>query len=171
MAKPKRQARGRTSAIKERKARGEQFRRRRINLMGKGADLNKMCGARVYILVERNARRWDFSSETSPDWPPDQATLVGVDRLLDSLLADGASSKLGSDKRPERTGPDHYQRHTKTASKRLPTATPHRTAKRVALRLQSPPLLEVPLKTDWKSALEDLAKLGSQREVRGLGVS
>ena len=54
--------------------------------MGKGTDLNTICGAKVYILVELNGKRWDFSSETTPEFPPDQKILVGAKYKIKNII-------------------------------------------------------------------------------------
>lgn len=77
-------------------------------------------------------------------------------------FADSSSFQRDSEKRPERTGPEHYERKIKAMPKKLPTTKRHRTTHRAALRLQSPPVLVVPQQTDWKSKLEIMAQACSE---------
>jgi hypothetical protein len=74
---------------KDKKAKGEQFRRRRINLGGKGVDLVELCGAKFYSVVERHGHIWEFNSESHHgSWPPSRHDLVSDfhSELLPPLL-------------------------------------------------------------------------------------
>ena len=64
------------NSTRKKKAENEQFRRRRTNLEGKGDDLYKLCGAKVYIRVEKGARSWEYISHEN--WPPGRDSMVGA---------------------------------------------------------------------------------------------
>jgi hypothetical protein len=72
----------RQSAVREqermaKKAKDEQFRRRRNNLGGKGVAVAEICGAKYYSVVERNGRVWVINSEGHDgSWPPSRLELV-----------------------------------------------------------------------------------------------
>jgi hypothetical protein len=60
-----------------RKAKEEQFRRRRINHGGKGVEMVEICGAKYYCVVERKGRIWEHNSEGHDgSWPPSRPELV-----------------------------------------------------------------------------------------------
>jgi hypothetical protein len=61
---------------KSRKNIQENFRRRRINLIGKADDLHRFFGADIFLVIRRKGKYYGYNSRQDLAWPRTKEELV-----------------------------------------------------------------------------------------------
>ena len=61
---------------KARAKKADKFRRRKLSINNKGAQLKTICGANCYFFFELGPRWYEFTTKDAPDFPPTREEIV-----------------------------------------------------------------------------------------------
>jgi hypothetical protein len=60
----------------EKRANGEQFRKRKNSFFERGNEMCTVCGVDMYILISKNDKYYTFQNLNSQTWPPSKEYMV-----------------------------------------------------------------------------------------------
>lgn len=73
-----------SSDTKDKLKNSEMFRKRSKTVFHKADQLASKCGARVYCLLQRDNKFYQYTSSVEPAWPPSKEDMVNSQHLIES---------------------------------------------------------------------------------------